>query len=885
MAAPDASPISQLLNSLGLTREDLHKRSDEMRQFLTADNPSSSRVLSRGRADSSSSISNLRSLSRSQSTTTTSARSWSRASSISFRDDASPSPSPVKAEPVESGLPPRQIDTMEAVLERQRLARKEKKQRKEKERDMTRVSQSSPTPSNASSRSKNFAPLSLKREELTVRISRSNSLADSEPPPLTPSQAKYYREHTAAQGPTVMPKSESPAVKSVPPPTHYYPYSQYLAHSQLLPPLQNPIIGSSGASFTPFTPQNKRILSAYTDPQSPLPPSSPPLATPQPSPTRVVNIVSSPGPMGPEPEEESYSRLPYTLPPGPYSPNKPDLSYAALLGQAILSSPDHRLTLQEIYDWITIVYPFFKRGETTWMNSIRHVLSTTACFRKVIRDRSLGRTQWAIWDEDLECFKNGGFRKQFCKDMNGGKSPAEVIQTKPGKRPRKPQDVEGSAERKGKKLKKETDKDGGLQRTILPAPSQSVFPPVQPAPQTQTYYDTCAQSHTSADTLFPSIPTSGIPTSGTRQLAVNPSVTTSSISLPDGDDAVPQSSPGSDVFPPPSSASTSSVPELTPNCSSSSPPPTTSDMELDAPIIIRNNRRDRSPLGSSAAVFGIDSSSDDDPDSDDDDRVSNTKLTPVQFWGSSPRRKDANTGKPGPKLKLTINHGNSARQPELTDLDQDQPLLNAVKSKNAKQKRAAKSNGCPDSPTRKMSTKGRSKTTAAKSSKNTRLKTPPRTAATEVLSTPPPNRSRKIQLSPMHTPLSHKGLHMSPSASLAHYKMNLDPPPVASYNTNEDHQDELFSEFLHTPLRGPVTPKRLVDESPFRPPFISPFRTPGSRLVIDDHDPRVLLDEELNRMGVGQSDSPPSRGLFGKQILYDSPNAHSPGKWAQWTRW
>ncbi|KAL0065871.1 hypothetical protein AAF712_007175 [Marasmius tenuissimus] len=804
----------------------------------------------------------------------TSARSPSRASSASFRDDASPSPSPVKAEPVDSPLPPRQIDTMEAVLERQRQARKEKKQRREKERDMsTRVSQSSPTPSNASCRGKSTGSLALKREEPEgdVRAEHSTSRLDSEPPPLTPSQAKYYREHTAAQG-TTIPKTESPVVKPIPPPTNqYYPYSQYLTQSQVLP-FPNPMAGSSGV-FPPVTPQNKRIISSSrTATHSPLPPSSPPLATPQPTPSRVVNIVSSPGPMGPEPEEESYNGLPYTLPPGPYSPNKPDLSYAALLGQAILSSSDHRLTLQEIYDWITIVYPYFKRGETTWMNSIRHVLSTTACFRKVVRDRSLGRTQWAIWDEDLECFKNGGFRKQFCKDMNGGKSPTEVMQAKTGKRPRKQQDVEGSVERKAKKIKQETGKDMGPQRTILPAPSQTIFPTVQPATQTQSYYDSCAQLQTSsADALFPPIPTSG-----TRQLAVNPSVTTTSSNPQPDDDNVPEYSPGSDVFPPPSSSSASSVPALTPNCSSSSPPPTTSDMELDAPIIIRSRGQD-----SLVGVAGIDSGSDADPDSDDD-CLRNTKLTPVQFWGSSPRRKDT----AGSRMKSGINSGN--RDPTDSDLDQDQPLLNAVKNKNAKQKRAAKRNERAASPTRKTSAKGaRPKASAAKPSKSSRLKTPPPAAAPEILSTPPPTRNRKVQLSPMHTPLSHKGLHMSPSTSLAHYKMHLDPPPVAPHGSNDD---ELFADFLHTPLRGPVTPKRIggLDESPFRASFISPFRTPGSRLIIDEHDPRALLDAELNRLGAEQSDSPPTSGLFGKQreLLYESPNPidASPGKWGSWSR-
>ncbi|KZV71539.1 winged helix DNA-binding domain-containing protein, partial [Peniophora sp. CONT] len=78
-------------------------------------------------------------------------------------------------------------------------------------------------------------------------------------------------------------------------------------------------------------------------------------------------------------------QLPFVLPPGPYSPHKPDAPYAALIGRAILASPSHRLTLQEIYDYITTVYPYFTRHEQTWQNSIRHVLSTTVVFRKVQR--------------------------------------------------------------------------------------------------------------------------------------------------------------------------------------------------------------------------------------------------------------------------------------------------------------------------------------------------------------------------------------------------------------------------------------------------------------------------------------------------------------------
>ncbi|KAK7466418.1 hypothetical protein VKT23_005140 [Stygiomarasmius scandens] len=881
MAAPDpntTSPISQLLNTLGLTREDLQQRSDEMRQFLTADSAKSSRVSSRGRANSSSSSINLRSMSSSNSAVASSARSLSRASSISQRD-ASPSPAPVKSEPIESDLPPRQYDNMEMVIERQRQARKEKKQRREKGRDLSSrasVSHRSPTPGSASSHGLLDSRLqrrdddSVDAKEDVFAMGGSSAESQGSPLPLTPQQAKYYREHTASQSRTIVPKSESPVATAIPQQQAgvIFPLPAYISQAQLLAHLQN---ATNGASFNPVTPQTNRVLPPSRGlTKSPLPPSSPPAITPQSSPMRpVVNLVSSPGPMGPAPNEESYSKLPYKLPPGPYSPNKPDLSYAALLGQAILSSADHRLTLQEIYDWITIVYPYFKRGETTWMNSIRHVLSTTACFRKVTRDRTLGRTQWAIWDEDMECFKNGGFRKQFCKDMNGGKIASEVQR---GKRGRKQNDEDGS-DRKAKKAKKDK------QQFTSPASSHPIFPPRSTGPQIQSYVDSAA----SAEVMFPPLP----PDSGLRQLTVDikKPARVSSVPQVDGEDAVLEpSSPASDgVFQPPSSASTSSVPELTPNCSSSSPPPSTSDLELDAPFNIIHS----TDKGKEKEVFQsfVNISSDEEEPEPEGDLFAGTKLTPVQFWGVSPKRRDLS--KPGVKLKF-----NELPETNLMDSEdeQDQPLLNAVKNKNARQKKAKLDDPfdrLPASPTRKA----KSKTSTSKTKVNgpARLSTPPPITANEGPSTP--SRNRRLELSPVRTPLSHRGLHMSPSASLAHYKSHLDPPPAAPHDAENP-----IGEFLYTPSRGrtlgfsaaPVTPKRssafpLLEESPFR--FgISPFRTPGSRGILDPHDPRALLDEELNRLGETQES--PATGLFGKrQLLYDSPNATmggSPGKWRGW---
>ncbi|KIK60461.1 hypothetical protein GYMLUDRAFT_244445 [Collybiopsis luxurians FD-317 M1] len=887
------SPISQLLTTLGLTREDLQQRSDEMRQFLTAENDQTARVASRSRADSASST-QLHSLSRSNSIISTSARSASRASTSSFRDASPPPVTPVKSEPTEASIPHRPVDNMDVILERQRQARKERRQRREKERDPQRrgsTSQGSPTPSSASSRSLAFDPFFSRRDDDQVDVKAQleyTGMVSPEgrsPPPLTPQQSKYYREHTVSQSKTFVPKVESPAstAQQLPPtptiyPTPYYPLPQ----SATLAALQA-LQGSSSA--LPVTPTIRRIQGTEASERSPLPPSSPLPTSPQSSPVRgIVNLVSSPGPMGPPPEEESYGKLPYTLPAGPYSPNKPDLSYAALLGQAILSSPDHRLTLQEIYDWITIVYPFFKRGETTWMNSIRHVLSTTACFRKVTRDRALGRTQWAIWDEDLECFKGGGFRKQFCKDMNGGKNPSEVSgRAKRGRKQVEDNDV--SSERKSKKAKKDV-KD--LEDKVPPraiAPAHSIFP-TRPAPPLQPYRE-ASVANQSVEVIFPPLPAE----SAFRQLAIFPSAAASSstsraTSHVDGDEGMHASSPASSVIDsqyPPSSASTSSVPELTPNNSSSSPPPSSSEMEteaqLEAPVEIVEGPLCLAP---SATVAGLDS----DEEEGSRNVYSSTTLTPVRFWNNSPRIKELS--KLGGKLNFAMPSLDNSDDDESDD---DGSSSHAVKNKHVKVTLAAPFDRLPPSPTnRKSTTKGRKSKAAASRPRSSRpsirLSTPPPRQDDDPhagLKTPPRNR---LEISPVRTPLSHKGLHMSPSASLAHYKSHLDPPPTLPF-------DQTSSSTLGTSgAAAPSTPKRslafpLLDDSPFRVIGMSPFRTPGSNGVFDPHDPRALLDEEFRRLGPGGlGEGSPAPGIFGKErtLLYDSPSGidSSPGKYKRW---
>ena len=97
-----------------------------------------------------------------------------------------------------------------------------------------------------------------------------------------------------------------------------------------------------------------------------------------------------------------------------YTHAKPPYSYISLIVMSIQNSSTKMVTLNEIYQFIMDLFPFYRQNQQRWQNSIRHSLSFNDCFCKVPRspEKPGKGSFWTLHPDAHNMFENGCYLRR-----------------------------------------------------------------------------------------------------------------------------------------------------------------------------------------------------------------------------------------------------------------------------------------------------------------------------------------------------------------------------------------------------------------------------------------------------------------------------------------
>ncbi|XP_013395195.1 Golgi-specific brefeldin A-resistance guanine nucleotide exchange factor 1 isoform X4 [Lingula anatina] len=231
--------------------------------------------------------------------------------------------------------------------------------------------------------------LAKERERLQAMMQHLHMTPKQPPPlaPLQPPQVDSKHELPVSMALNLTPQSiPSPLqlkqpVVSVPNPLPV-----------LTPPTRSPPTNSTPKQSAPTTPHTPQSM--LSTPQNSRPSSAGPVRR------RVSDKCNLPISAGTDQLDSVHSEIQRNREFYKNTDVRPPFTYASLIRQAIIDSPNKQLTLNEIYQWFTNTFSYFRRNEATWKNAVRHNLSLHKCFMRV------ENVKGAVWTVDeIEFYK------------------------------------------------------------------------------------------------------------------------------------------------------------------------------------------------------------------------------------------------------------------------------------------------------------------------------------------------------------------------------------------------------------------------------------------------------------------------------------------------
>lgn len=232
-------------------------------------------------------------------------------------------------------------------------------------------------------------------------------------------------------------------------------------------PVREPSLPESARSTAAI----KKVAGLATRPGRPLPAKAVSSSGGGRTSAKFVKVAEDPGVEG--------------IPPGPRSSERPQQSFACIIGQAILKSSAGGLSLEHIYRYVETAYPYFKTVDQ-WRNSVRHNLSIHKIFITIPRTDKHPPGKGGIWviddPEKIHWPSEDKFIKNFPPNHPHHAVCRQTIHERAvEKRLKEKAEAEGReyVPRKSKKVRKLNLKDDELKKTEL-KPAHGLTPTMLP---------------------------------------------------------------------------------------------------------------------------------------------------------------------------------------------------------------------------------------------------------------------------------------------------------------------------------------------------------------------------------------------------------------------